>query len=67
MAERLQKILARAGVAARRKCEEYIAAGRVSVDGRVVREPGVKVDAAKSVVRCDGERVRAELQRVGAI
>ena len=59
--ERLQKILARAGVASRRKCEEYITTGRVSVDGRVVRELGVKADAAKSVIRCDGERVRAEL------
>lgn len=58
--ERLQKILARAGIASRRKCEEYITAGRVTVDGEVVRELGVKVDPSKSVVRCDGERVQAE-------
>ena len=58
--ERLQKILARAGIASRRKCEEYITTGRVTVDGAVVRELGVKVDPAQSEVRCDGERVRAE-------
>lgn len=62
MIERLQKILARAGVAARRKCEEYITAGRVSVDGKVVRELGAKADASKNIVCCDGERVKAEPQ-----
>ena len=39
MEERLQKIISRAGVASRRKAEELIAAGRVTVDGKVVREP----------------------------
>ena len=58
--ERLQKVLARAGVASRRKSEEYITAGRVTVDGRVVRELGFKVDPAHSEIRCDGERIRPE-------
>ncbi len=44
MLERLHKILAHAGVASRRKCEEIIAAGRVRVDGAVVTEMGLKVD-----------------------
>jgi 23S rRNA pseudouridine2605 synthase len=40
---RLQKVLAAAGLGSRRACEELIAAGRVSVDGRVVREQGMRV------------------------
>ena len=57
--ERLQKILARAGIASRRKCEELITAGRVTVDGEVVRELGTKADLSASVVCGDGERVKA--------
>jgi len=58
--ERLQKILARAGIASRRKCEELILAGRVTVDGTVMRELGCKADPDANVVRCDGEIVRPE-------
>ena len=54
---RLQKILAQAGVASRRASEELIARGRVEVDGRVVREMGVKVDPATAVIRVDGTRI----------
>lgn len=54
---RLQKVLAQAGVASRRAAEELIAAGRVEVDGRVVREMGVRVDPATAVIRVDGERL----------
>jgi|Deesub1362A_J573_1020465.scaffolds.fasta_scaffold01391_4 pseudouridine synthase len=52
--ERLQKILARAGVASRRKAEELILAGRVAVDGRVVRELGTKADPARQRITVDG-------------
>jgi 23S rRNA pseudouridine2605 synthase len=55
--ERLQKVLARAGVASRRASEELIAAGRVSVDGAVVREMGTRVDPDIAVIRVDGVRV----------
>lgn len=55
--ERLQKVLAHAGVASRRACEEIIAAGRVSVDGVVVTEPGVRVDPSRQEIRVDGSRV----------
>jgi len=55
--ERLQKFMAAAGVAARRKCEEMIAAGEVTVNGRVVTEPGVKVDPEQDVVTVAGKRV----------
>lgn len=55
MQERLQKILARAGVASRRKAEELIRAGRVRVDGRVVTEMGLQVDPATQVIECNGD------------
>jgi 23S rRNA pseudouridine2605 synthase len=58
--ERLQKVLARAGVASRRAAERIIEAGRVRVDGRVVTELGTKVDPRASRVEVDGERVFAE-------
>jgi 23S rRNA pseudouridine2605 synthase len=54
MTERLQKFLARAGVASRRKAEELISAGRVKVNGQIVTELGTKVDAAKDLVVVDG-------------
>lgn len=57
---RLQKVLARAGVASRRAAERLIAAGRVRVDGRVVTELGTKVDARKSRVEVDGQRIVQE-------
>jgi pseudouridine synthase len=58
--ERLQKFLSRAGVASRRAAEEWILAGRVTVNGRVVREMGLKIDPDKDVVKADGRRVRLE-------
>lgn len=57
---RLQKFLASAGVASRRKAEELIEAGQVSVNGRVVRELGTKVDPSVDEVRVRGEMVRPE-------
>ena len=56
---RLQKVLAAAGVGSRRACEELIAAGRVSVDGRVVREFGTRVDPSKVAIHVDGSRIAA--------
>jgi len=57
--ERLQKFLAAAGVASRRKCEEIIAAGRVSVNGQVVTVPGVKV-GPDDQVDLDGQPVKKD-------
>lgn len=54
---RLQKVLAKAGVASRRAAEELIAAGRVSVDGEVVTEQGRRVDPDVVVIHVDGSRV----------
>jgi 23S rRNA pseudouridine2605 synthase len=54
---RLQKFLAEAGVASRRKAEELIVAGRVKVNERVVKELGTKVDPARDLVTVDGRLV----------
>jgi 23S rRNA pseudouridine2605 synthase len=58
--ERLQKFLARAGVASRRAAEEHIRAGRVSVNGQVVTEMGVKVDPGRDEVKVDGRQIKAK-------
>jgi 23S rRNA pseudouridine2605 synthase len=57
--ERLQKVLARAGLGSRRACERLIDEGRVEVDGEVVRRQGVRVDPATAVIRVDGMRLAA--------
>lgn len=54
---RLQKVLAAAGIGSRRACEALIDEGRVEVDGRIVREQGVRIDPVTAVVRVDGERI----------
>lgn len=54
---RLQKVLASAGVASRRAAEELISAGRVSVNGEVVRVLGRRVDPERDVIHVDGLRV----------
>ncbi len=62
---RLQKVLAAAGVGSRRACEALIDAGRVEVDGRTVREQGLRVDPATVVIKVDGLRVSTpEAQQV---
>jgi 23S rRNA pseudouridine2605 synthase len=57
--ERLQKILAHAGIASRRKAEELIAAGRVSVNGETVTELGSKADLALDKIKVDGRVLSA--------
>lgn len=60
---RLQKVMAAAGVGSRRVCEAMITAGRVSVDGSVVREQGLRVDPETVVVRVDDMRVNTGTSR----
>ncbi len=55
--ERLQKLLAAAGLGSRRACEELITSGRVEVDRQVVTELGTRVDPAAQEIRVDGERL----------
>ncbi|HUP02009.1 MAG TPA: pseudouridine synthase [Gemmatimonadota bacterium] len=58
MAVRLQRYLAQAGVASRRRCEDLIAAGLVAVNGKVVTAPGTTVDPESDRVTLRGRRVR---------
>ncbi|MEV0761750.1 pseudouridine synthase [Nocardia sp. NPDC050435] len=64
--ERLQKVLAKAGVASRRAAEEMIEQGRIEVDGAIVQEQGLRIDPQKAVIRVDGIRVmvREELVHI---
>jgi len=55
--ERLHKVLARAGVASRRKCEVLIASGRVKVNGETVSSPGSKVDPDHDCIEVDGKAI----------
>jgi len=57
MRERVQKILARAGIASRRKCEELIATGKVTVNGHMIKL-GDHADADTDDIRVNGERIR---------
>lgn len=57
--ERLQKILARVGFGSRRKCEELILDGRVSVNGTIQNQLGAKADLNKDKIAVDGERIKA--------
>lgn len=63
MPQRLQKILAQAGVASRRAAERLMAEGRVTVNGRTVREMGTKADPAADDIRVDGQRVKSAERR----
>ena len=62
--ERLQKLLAHAGYASRRKAEELIVAGRVSVNGRTITELGSKADLSVDKVKVDGQMVSAPQHHV---
>lgn len=64
MEERLQKIIARAGVASRRHAEELISSGMVTVNGRVVTELGTKADASRDHIKVSGKLLRGEQEHV---
>jgi 23S rRNA pseudouridine2605 synthase len=58
--DRLQKVLAHAGLGSRRGCEQLILQGRVTINGEVIRELGTRVDPAKARITVDGETIRLE-------
>ncbi|HXX45078.1 MAG TPA: S4 domain-containing protein [Candidatus Acidoferrales bacterium] len=64
MEERLQKIIARAGLASRRRAEEMITSGLVTVNGRTVTELGTKADESRDHIKVAGKLLRPQLQRV---
>jgi len=64
MAERLQKIIAAAGIASRRKAEELITSGRVQVNGQTVTELGSKADPEKDHIRVNGKLLHGAQRHV---
>src|ERR1700687_3551587 len=64
MEERLQKIISSAGLASRRKAEEFITQGRVSVNGAMVTVLGSKADPERDHIRVDGKLIRIQETRV---
>src|SRR3954454_16165175 len=63
MKERLQKLIAQAGIASRRAAEELIAAGEVSVNGDVVTEQGTKADPTTDHIKVRGKLINPRLSR----
>ena len=61
---RLQKFLAEAGIASRRKCEEYIVQGRVKVNNNIAKELGTKVDPDKDVILFDDKLIERKTNNV---
>jgi len=64
MEERLQKLIARSGIASRRKAETMISEGRVSVNSQIVRELGSKADIERDEIRVDGKLICVEETKI---
>jgi len=65
MKERIQKVLANAGVESRRHIEEMVLQGRISVNGHIVTDLPVMVDPAKDRIEVDGEKIRLRASEIG--
>jgi len=61
---RLQKFLAQAGIASRRKAEELIEAGKVKVNGKIVKKLGFKVDEIKDEIQYQGKTIRPAEEKI---
>ena len=57
---RINKFIARSGIASRRKAEEYILAGRIKVNGSVMKELSYQVDEDRDIVEFDGQTISRE-------
>lgn len=64
---RLQKIISQANITSRRKAEELILAGRVKVNGKVIRELGSKADPEKDRIEVDGKRIEPKQQKIAIL
>jgi 23S rRNA pseudouridine2605 synthase len=64
MLERLQKIIARAGIASRRHAEELISSGMVTLNGHTVTEMGTKADESRDHIKVNGRLLRPEKERI---
>ena len=62
--ERLQKLIARAGICSRREAEKIISAGRVTVDGKIITELGAKADPSKNKIRVDGKPLKICAEKI---
>ncbi len=62
MEERLQKLIAAAGLASRRHAEELIASGKVTVNGKIITELGTKADPAKDHIKVNGKLINPQLK-----
>ena len=62
--ERLQKIIARAGVTSRRNAEKLISEGKVTVDGKIITELGAKADATKNKICVDGKILKFDAEKI---
>ena len=62
--ERLQKLIARAGICSRRAAETLIISGRVTVDGKIVKELGAKADPSKNKIRVDGKPLKICAEKI---
>ncbi len=61
---RLQKYIAQCGIASRRKAEEYINGGRIAIDGRIVREMGIRIVPGENLITLDGKPIAVKEQLV---
>ena len=61
---RLQKYLASCGIASRRKCEEYIAQGKINVNGKCITELGTKINPEKDIIEFEGKKVKENKKMV---
>lgn len=67
MLERLNKLIAQAGIASRRQADELIKAGEVSVNGEIVTEPGTKADPETDHIKVGGKLINPKLERRGKV
>ena len=64
MEERLQKFMARCGIASRRRCEEIILSGKVKVNGKIINELGIKINPEVDIVSYEGKIIKPEEKKL---